>query len=188
MEIKIKSKNLTLGDKQKESIEAKVAKLHKLADRLSEESTEFRVEIRHEKSRKAEDAFVCELTIFAPGSVIRAETNGETIENAVDECMDKIKTQIARYKAKIHRSAKKSLPPSDAEETEKESEFEIPNILRRKRFTDSRPMTEDDAIEKMELIGHSFFLFNNADTGRFSIVYKRNDGYYGIIEPKMPND
>ena len=69
-----------------------------------------------------------------------------------------------------------------------EEEFEIPKILRRKRFSNSQPMTEEAAIEQMELIGHGFFLFNNADTGRFSIVYKRDDGYYGIIEPKMDND
>jgi putative sigma-54 modulation protein len=188
MEIKIKSKNLTLSDKQKEAIESKVSKLYKLADRLSDESTEFRVEIKHEKSRRAEDAFACELTIFAPGSVIRAETKNETIENAVDECMDKIKKQISRYKSKVEHLDKKSAHALEIDETEKEDGFEIPNILRRKRFTDSRPMTEEEAIEKMELIGHSFFLFNNSDTQRFSIVYKRNDGYYGIVEPKMPND
>ena len=49
-------------------------------------------------------------------------------------------------------------------------------------------MTEDEAIERMELVGHDFFIFNNADTGRFSVVYKRKDGYYGIVEPKMETD
>ncbi len=187
MQIKIKSKNLNLSDSQKEGIEFKVAKLENLADRLSDESTEFRIEVRHEKSRKASDAYICQLTIFAPGTVIRAETRNETIENAIDDCLDKIKGQIERYKSKIHRSDKKTNEPEPMPEGA-EAEFVIPNILRRKRFSNSAPMSEEEAIEKMELIGHGFFLFNNRDTGRFSVAYKREDGFYGIIEPKQDND
>ena len=191
MQIKIKSKNLNLSDSQHEMIEKKVSKLHNLADRLSDESTEFRIEVRHEKSRKPADAYICQLTIFAPTAVIRAETRDESIENAVDSCMEKIKHQIDKYKSKIHRSAKKVENPKMMEEpvsAEEAGEFEIPKILRRKRFSNSEPMTEDAAIEKMELIGHDFFLFNNSDTKRYSLVYKRSDGYYGIVEPKMPTD
>lgn len=189
MQIKIKSKNLNLSDSQKEAIETKVTKLQNLADRLSDESTEFRVEVRHERARKSTDSYICQLTIFAPNSVIRAETRNETIENAVDDCMNKIRSQIERYKAKIQRSDKKSSDIKLAEEpVAQEDTFEIPKIIRRKRFSKSDPITEDEAIDKMELIGHSFFLFNNADSGRFSVVYKRDDGYYGIIEPKLKND
>ena len=188
MQIKIKSQHLNLSDNQKNSIYTKVEKLQNLADRLGDESTEFRLEIRHEKSRKTSDAYACQLTIFAPNAVIRAETRNETIENAVDECLNKIKGQIERYKSKIHRSDKKGISAKSMEESDKEEEFEIPQILRRKRFSKSEPMSEEDAIEQMELIGHGFFLFNNADTGRFSIAYKRDDGYYGIIEPKMDTD
>jgi len=188
MQIKIKSKNLNLSDRQRDSIETKVSKLQNLADRLSDESTEFRVEVRHEKARKNTDAYICQLTIFAPNTVIRAETRNETIENAVDDCMNRIKAQIERYKAKIHRSAKKVTGTKLMEEPVSKEEFEIPKIIRRKRFSSVSPMTESEAIDKMELIGHTFFLFNNEDSGRFSIVYKRNDGYYGIIEPKIKND
>jgi putative sigma-54 modulation protein len=186
MQVKIKSKNLNLSDGQKDLIETKVLKLQNFADRLGDESAEFRVEVRHEKSRKASDAYICQLTIFAPSAVIRSETRNETIENAVDECMDKIKGQIEKYKSKMHRTGKKGSEPQPV--VQEEGEFEIPNVLRRKRFSDSSPLTEDEAIEKMELVGHGFFLFNNADTGRFSVVYKRDDGYYGIIEPKHDND
>lgn len=188
MQIKIKSKNLNLSDRQKESIENKVTKLQHLADRLSDESTEFRVEVRHEKSRKTIDSYICQLTIFAPNTIIRAETRNETIENAIDDCMDKIRTQIDKYKAKIHRSAKKVTSIKALEEPSEEEEIMLPQIIRRKRFSDSKPLKEDEAIEKMELIGHEFFIFNNADTHRFSVIYKRSDGYYGIIEPKLPTD
>ena len=93
-----------------------------------------------------------------------------------------------RYKSKIQRSNKKATGKAMEAAKKTEEEFEIPKILRRKRFSATAPMTEEEAIERMELIGHNFFLFNNSDTGRFSIIYKRNDGYYGIIEPKMDND
>lgn len=188
MQIKIKSKNLNLSNNQKSNIETKVAKLEKLADRLGDESAEFRIEVRHEKSRRSEDAYICQLTIFAPGNVIRAETRSDTTSNAVDDCMDKIKGQIEKYKAKLHRTAKKSTAPQMEEIPPVKENFIIPDVLRRKRFSDSKPLTEEEAIEKMELIGHGFFLFNNKDTGRFSVVYKRDDGYYGIIEPKLSTD
>ncbi len=189
MQIKIKSQQLNLSDNQQDLIESKVEKLKNLADRLDDESTEFRVEVKHEKARKTEDAYVCQLTIFAPNAVLRAESRGENVESAVDDCMDKIHKPIERYKAKMHRSDKKGLGAKIEEVPEKPSdEFEIPQILRRKRFSASAPMKEEEAIERMELIGHDFFLFNNMDTGRFSVVYKRHDGYYGIVEPKMDND
>lgn len=188
MKINIKSKNLNLSPKQKEMVLKKIKKLAHFADRLQDESAEFRVELKHGKTRKPMDAYSCQLTIFAPSAVLRAETRGETLENAIDKCLNKIKGPIDRYKAKIHRSGKKVHPAKTVAVPEKEPEFEIPKILRRKRFSDAKPLTEEEAIEKMELINHDFFLFNNADTGRFSIVYKRKDGYYGIIEPKMAKD
>ncbi|MBI5421921.1 DUF362 domain-containing protein [Candidatus Peregrinibacteria bacterium] len=95
--------------------------------------------------------------------------------------------QIDRYKAKIHHLDHKVVRMKEVE-MPKEEGFEIPKILKRKRFSKSEPMSEEAAIERMELVGHDFFLFNNADTKRFAIVYKRKDGYYGIVEPKMEND
>ena len=187
MEIKIKSQNLKLSDTQKETIRTKVEKLEHLADRLGDESCEFRVEIRYEKSRKPSDAYVCELTIYAPHAVIRSESRDESVENAVDACLGKIKTQIDRYKAKIHHLDHKVVRMKEVE-IPKEEGFEIPKILKRKRFSKSEPMSEEAAIERMELVGHDFFLFNNSDTNRFAIIYKRKDGFYGIVEPKMPTD
>jgi putative sigma-54 modulation protein len=187
MEIKIKSQNMTLSDSQKEMVRSKVEKLQRYADRLGDESAEFRVELAHQQSRKPADAYVCQLTIYAPSAVIRAETKDESVENAVDACLDTIKSQIDRYKAKIHRLDKKQSRLKEVELPVEEG-FEIPKILRRKRFSKSDPMSEEAAIERMELVGHDFFLFNNSDTGRFSVVYKRKDGFYGIVEAKMPND
>lgn len=188
MQIKIKSEHLNLSDNQKEAIHAKIEKLSHLADRLTDESTEIKVEVKHEKTRKSDHSNVCQITIFAPSGVIRSESRKDTLESAIDDAVGKIKQPIERYKAKMIRQAKRGEAIKEMEPVETEGEFEIPKVLRRKRFSDSSPLGEEEAIEKMEMIGHGFFLFNNADTGRFSVVYKRDDGYYGIIEPKLDTD
>jgi putative sigma-54 modulation protein len=188
MQLKIKTEHLNLSDEQKGSVELKVTKLVHLADRLDDESTEFKVELKHEKTRQSNDAYVSQITIFAPHTVIRSESRKDTLDNAVDDSIEKLKRQIERYKSKMHRSDKGSESAKNMEPVETSEEFEIPNILRRKRFSNSNPMSEEAAIEHMELIGHDFLLFNNSDTGRFSVVYKRHDGYYGIVEPKLETD
>ena len=110
----------------------------------------------------------------------------------------KLRKQIKRYKDKFLKKEKKvkkanadakkiTLEEEVIEEIPSE-EFELPKIIRRKRYSNTTPMTEEEAINQMELIGHTFFLFFNADTKRYSIVYKRNDGYYGIVEPHMKED
>lgn len=193
MQINIKSKSLPLSTRQKKMIYEKVERLKHLADRLNDESSELRVEVNYQDVRRSQDAYICQITIFAPHAVMRAETRGEKLANTVDECLEKIRKPIARYKVKINRlDIKKSgTKPADlaTEEMEPEGEgFDIPKILRRKRFSDTSAISEEDAIDRMEMIGHDFFIFNNIDTGRYSLVYKRGDGYYGIIEPKMEND
>ena len=102
MQIKFVLKNVSLGDDQKEYIESKVEKLSHLADRLADESTEFRVEVDHEESRMQEHAYQCIVTIFAPQETLRAEARSDTINNAVDDVVNKLKVQIEKYKAKIH--------------------------------------------------------------------------------------
>ena len=193
MQIKINEQNLNLSDDYKDLVEEKVAKLQNFADRLSDESTEFRVDLRHQKTQKSEDTYICQLTIFAPRAVIRMETHADNLDSAIDNCMYKIKSPIERYKSKLHKMNKRSESLTTEELIEedndkKEEEFEIPKIFKRKRFSSSNPITEDEAIERLELVGHDFFLFNNETTGRFSVLYKRHDGYYGIVEPKMDND
>ncbi|MBI5411626.1 ribosome-associated translation inhibitor RaiA [Candidatus Peregrinibacteria bacterium] len=196
MQINLVAQNITLGERQKKTIEEKIQKLQKYADRIGDESTEVKVEISHTKTKKADDSITCQITIFAPRAVIRSETRKADVDLAIDRAYGKLITQIERYKARLHRTDKrgKLMPASTLEEATQiqeepvEEPFEVPTIVKRKRFSDSRPMTEEEAIERMELIGHNAFLFNNSETKRYSLVYRRDNGFYGIIEPKMPGD
>lgn len=183
MQIQIRSKDLSLTDAQKEYIQSKVDKLATYAERIRDESSEIRVEIERSKSKNLDEKYVCQITMFVPGAVLRAETKETTVEAVADSAEQKLITQIERYKSKQSRRNKsgKWIPASTLEEV---VEDDLPKIMRRKRYSDSTPMTEEEAIEQMELIGHNFFLFMNAETNRFSVVYKREDGHYGLIEPK----
>lgn len=108
MEVKIQTRDVVLRKKQEASIRAKFEKLSKFADRIGDESTEIRVELANEKSRKKEDAFLCILTMFVPKDTLRAESRSETLETAIDEVLEKIKGPIERYKDKIaHISERK---------------------------------------------------------------------------------
>lgn len=184
MQVQIRSKDLNLTDAQKDYVQSKVDKLANYAERIRDESSEIRVEIEQSKSKNLDEKYVCQITMFVPGAVLRAETKESTVEAVADSTEQKLITQIERYKSKQNRRNKsgKWIPSSTLEEV---IEDELPQIMRRKRYSNNTPMTEDEAIEQMELIGHDFFLFNNAETERFCVVYKREDESYGLIEPKL---
>lgn len=184
MQVQIRSKDLDLTDAQKDYVQSKVDKLANYAERIRDESSEIRVEIEQSKSKNLDEKYVCQITMFVPGAVLRAETKESTVEAVADSAEQKLIAQIERYKSKQNRRNKsgKWIPSSTLEEV---IEDELPQIMRRKRYSNNTPMTEDEAIEQMELIGHDFFLFNNAETERFCVVYKREDESYGLIEPKL---
>ncbi len=102
MQTKIIAQNISLSKDQEEQIRAKVEKLATYADKISDTSSEIKVEISHEHSKKPEQAYHCVLTIFVPKSVLRAEARMESLRSVVDEVVEKIKTQIEHYKAKLH--------------------------------------------------------------------------------------
>ncbi len=102
MEIKIHSQHMELSSIQKEAIEAKFEKLTQFAHRVGDDSSEIRVDLSHEASKKPEDAYVCKLTLFVPHDTLRAEARESTLENAVDAVLEKIKAPIEHYKDKTH--------------------------------------------------------------------------------------
>lgn len=187
MQIHVHSKNIDLDDAQKAYIESKIMKVAHHGGRTEDESSEIRVEVDKITNRNIHKNIIIEVTMYVPGGVIRAEDAADSVEAAVDEVELKLNKQVERYKAKQHRRDKagKWIPQSTIAEMtdEGEDEFEAPKILRRKRLNNVQSMHEEEAIESMELLDHDFFLFFNTDTKRMALLYKRNDGFYGIIEP-----
>jgi putative sigma-54 modulation protein len=116
---------------------------------------------------------------------LRAEVTSDDMYASIDKAIDILERQVRRNKTrlakKIHVGAPKTLFFESGQEEEEEQEF---NIVRSKKFA-IKPMTTDEAILQMNLIGHSFFMFSNADTKEINVVYKRKEGNYGLIEPEF---
>jgi putative sigma-54 modulation protein len=186
MQIQIFSSSMTLNDSQKDYINEKITNLSKYEQRVADEASVTRVDIEKRKVRSGDQRITTQITMNVPHAVIRAEVHGLNIEETVDLAIDKLKKQIERYKTKKHRRDKggKLMPESTLEAVSKGnvSEMDMEQIVKRKKLEDIEPMREDEAVEQMNLLGHDFYAFVNSDTNLFSVVYKRQDGDYGLIE------
>ncbi|MCB0212822.1 MAG: ribosome-associated translation inhibitor RaiA, partial [Anaerolineae bacterium] len=157
--------------------------------------TEARVEISQEKTKSAKDRNVVQITIRTDGVILRAEDRSQVIYGSIDAVVEKIHRQIVRYKGKkVDRRqghGKNQRPDLTPEMPELDQEVidSITNepereIVRVKRFL-MNPMTEEEAVEQMELLEHSFFVFYNANLGRINVLYRRGDDNYGLLDPEL---
>ena len=173
MRIEFLTKNYSPSDKLKDLIEKKVERL----DKFFEDDTKVKIMLK-----KANDVETLELTIILDSSVMRAEVSGANMYDNIDIALPKLEKQIIKHRSKISKSKKvrpKILdmdyaPPAEADDRHH-------GVVRSKTF-ELTPMTVEDAIEELELLGHSFYVFSNKATKNVNVVYKRNDGDYGLIE------
>jgi putative sigma-54 modulation protein len=187
MQLIVQSKNIQMTDRLHEYVEDKVNRL----DRYLSTITDARMELSTEKTRSSEDRQVAQLTVRSKGMMLRAEERSGDIFTAVDMVMDKMKRQIDRYKRKrrgvLRRAQQEEAQVSMLREPvvdEEQDEEEEGDIVRVKRFSVA-PMDPEEAVEQMELLGHDFFVFFNADDGQMNVVYRRRDGDYGLIQPEL---
>jgi putative sigma-54 modulation protein len=181
MELIIKGKNVEITDRLRSYVEKKVGKL----DRYLPTITEAWVELTVEGTKAAQDRQVCQVTVRANGTILRAEERSDDIFSSIDTVLDKMYRQIARYKGKRQnrwRGAGQAEPLPLA--FEEEPEEEPVDIVRFKRFVVT-PMDPEEAIEQMELLGHDFFVYYNADDGEMNVLYRRKEGNYGVIQPEL---
>ena len=186
VKIDIFTKNLELTDRLHDYVVSKVEKLEKFMDEVDE----CRVDLSHVKTaRNANDRHVAQITLRGKGFILRSEERSDSIFSAVDASLDKIRRQIRRYKGKRARGRGDGQTIADAIDMPYPDEFEeeegLPVIARRKRFM-LVPMDEMEAVEQMKLLGHeNFFIFYNANTNEYNVLYRRRDGTYGIIIPEV---
>lgn len=187
MRYQLFSEGITLDESEKEYVQKKMMHLDKIAGDLSDESCSCRVDVRENKVKTSNKHVTIQVTIVLPKVVVRAEESGTTLQEAVDFVEEKLERQIEKYHTKKHRRSQTGewIPQSTLEElssAQNDLPSDIGRILKRKRFADIEEMHEEEAILQLELIGHDFFLFQNKDTGLLSLVYRRKDGSFGIIE------
>ncbi|MCD7783691.1 MAG: ribosome-associated translation inhibitor RaiA [Firmicutes bacterium] len=126
-----------------------------------------------------------EVTISANGTLFRAEKKNTTFNNAIDECMEVIERQIRKNKTRLERRLRDgAFSPYDGEISGFMSEEESDEIITRTKKFPIKPMTPDEAILQMNLLDHSFFVFVDQDSEETCVVYKRDDGNYGLIVPE----
>jgi putative sigma-54 modulation protein len=174
---------MRLTDNTRDYVEKKAAKL----ERYLQEIDEVRVELSHAKSaRSALDRQVAQITVHGKGFILRSEERADDIHAAFDTALDKIQRQIDRYKGKHYRGRGDGRSAAEVAEEElpvDETGELLPLIGRRKKFI-VLPMTEDEAVEQMRLLGHdNFFIFFNAEQNSIQVLYRRRNGTYGLIEP-----
>ena len=181
--IETTARNMRLTDNTRDYVEKKAAKL----ERYLQEIDEVRVELSHIKSaRNALDRQVAQITVHGKGFILRSEERTDDIHAAFDTALDKIQRQIDRYKGKHYRGRGDGRSAAEVVEEEvpvDETGELLPLIGRRKKFI-ILPMTEDEALEQMRLLGHdNFFVFFNAEQNAIQVLYRRRNGTYGLIEP-----
>jgi putative sigma-54 modulation protein len=180
MQVVIQGRNLEVTPRLREYVEGKAARL----DRYLGTINEVRVDLAVENTRSAEDRQVAQFTVYSRRTILRAEERSGDIFASIDAVMDKLHRQIERYKGKKQQRIRSGEFEVDVMEVEEE-ERSGGEIVRIKRF-EVWPMDEKEAIEQMELLGHDFFIFYNAEYGGLNVLYRRKDGNYGLLQPEVP--
>jgi putative sigma-54 modulation protein len=181
----VKGKNVEVPDRVRDYTERK---LHRL-DRLLDDQTDAIVEFSNEMHKSASDAHIAEVTLVIDGRTLRSHAVGISYQAALDEVVDKVERQAVDYKSKPRLRARpeqeKRILRSLADGTREPGHER--RIVKTKRFA-IEPMFEEDAATAMDELGHQFFVFVNAETERIAILYVRQDGDLGMIEPAVGGD
>lgn len=189
MNLQLHGTNFVISDKVRDYVDKKFGKL----ERYLPDLRDARIEIKQEATKRNRDSHVVQVTLKANGSILRAEERNSSVYTGIDLVAAKLHRQIGRYKEKRvdrrhghHQVPIKALAMDDIDEEAELAaiEEETRQIVRTKKFTITS-MNEDEAIEQMELLDHSFFVFFNPDTGRVNVLYRRKDGHYGLLDPEL---
>ena len=178
MRLQVKGKNLDVSDSIRSYAEDKLRKLERqLAD-----LTQIELELSIERNPSISANHVAEATIWTKGPTLRAREASADMRSSIDQLVDKLERQVQRYRQKRRRRSGRdngtnlgAEPPS--------YEGSEPSIVKTKQFP-VKPMSPEEAVLQLELVGHDFFVFENAETGEVNVVYRRHDGNYGLIEPQ----
>jgi putative sigma-54 modulation protein len=176
--LQVKGKNVDVTDSLKDYALQKLGKLEKHLN----DQARLELELQVEKNPSISENQVAEATVWTKGPVLRARESSSDMKASIDLLVDKLERQARRYRDKRRRGPHGNhdipdgIPVVPSEET--------PVIVKTKQFA-IKPMTPEEAVLQLELIGHDFFVFQNADTNDVNVLYRRRDGNYGLIEPQL---
>ena len=182
MNYNIRGENIEVTPAIREYVEKKVSKLERYFGETPEANVNVNLKFYQDKTSKVE------VTIPMPHLVLRAEEQNVDMYGAIDLITDKLERQIRKHKTKVNRKFREKenftamfSSFESAEANEFEEDDQDLEVVRTKSF-DLKPMDSEEAILQMNMLGHNFYVFTNADTNQTNVVYKRRDGRYGLIE------
>jgi len=207
MKIQIKGRNVIVTDALREYAEEKLSRLQRyLQEHHTDEVSRVELELMVEKNKSIANPQVAEATVFTRGPVIRAKESSTDMYASIDLVADKLQRQVKKYRDRLQRKSERHVPPvtlavpavTSDEAVRRETaaagagavagagrdggDHPFPGIVKTKQFM-IKPMSAEEAAMQMELVGHDFFVFRNAETNHTNVVYRRRDGQYGVIEP-----
>ncbi|HKZ28983.1 MAG TPA: ribosome-associated translation inhibitor RaiA [Acidimicrobiia bacterium] len=182
MDVKMHGRNFQIEDRFRESAASKISRAAKFFDGISSAD----IEVTEERNpRIADERFRVEITASAAGNVVRVAGAASTPEAALDVTAERLGQQMKKLKGRLitrSRRADNKHLNEQAELVEDSSELEALEIVKVKQFV-MKPMTPEEAALQMETLGHDFFFFHSADSDLPTVLYRRRDGAYGLIEP-----
>lgn len=175
MNLIVRGKNIPITDSLRDYVEKRIFKMERFLGEIEEAQATLSVE---------KDRHRVEVTIPLNGFLLRGEEETGDMYSSVDLVMDKLEKQVEKYKTKLIKKIKSRNLAEIVVSPVIQNEEEQSQIIRTKRFA-IKPMTVEEAVMQMNLIGHSFFVFSNAESEEVNVVYRRKDGHYGLIEPEF---
>jgi putative sigma-54 modulation protein len=180
MQFQVKGRNVEISDALRSYAQEKLAKLER---QLTDPRVELELVV--EKNPSIAENHVAEATIWTNGPVLRAREASSDMRASIDQLVEKLERQVTRYRkrgrSRRRRAARANGPA--AETIPVVSDEAEPLIVKTKQFA-VNPMSPEEAVLQLELIGHDFFVFRNGESGDVNVVYRRRDGDYGLIEPQ----
>lgn len=191
VDIKISGRKVTITDALREQVEEKIGGALKVFD-IKPMACD--VVLRVDKNRSNRDRRACEVTVFVRDNVVRVVSVASDLDAAIDEAADKVTRQLRKYKTRIVDKRQRAKRPEPIVERVTdladliEPTEDDDDVLVREKYVELAPMTIDEALVQIDLIGHDFYMFEDAQTGMIDVVYRRKNGGYGVIKPKIEDE
>jgi len=189
MQLLVHGRNVEVTDWIRDYVNKKVGRLERYLNNV----TDARIELSHNATRAAGDRYTAQLTMWSNGHILRAEESTGDILVSIDAVVEKMSQQIYRFKGRRYQNRRRQSAALNAEvqmaatmvaEEDEIEEEDVAKIVRRKEFI-LQPLDEEEAVAQMELLGHDFFVYYDVDARAINVVYRRRDGQYGLLQPRL---
>ena len=194
VDIKISGRKISVTDEMRDRVTEKIGEALRV---FEVRPMNCDVVLRVDKNPSNPERKTCEVTVFVRDSVVRVTASSNDMYGAIDEAADKVTRQLRKYKTKVidkHKRGSRGLSHPELEAVTPESLSQLiepaeeDDQLVREKIVDLAPMTEEEALVQTDLLGHDFYVFENATTGLVNVIYHRHNGGYGIIKPRIESE